>query len=509
MVFRSLALWASAAVASGALAGCSSSFNPQPCSVDADCGGSLVCSAQGGQSICLTAADAPLHIGMSAALSGPSQALGVGMQLGISLAFDAQNAAGGVRGRPLVFDVRDDAYQPDLAEQNTRALLDVQPGTGPVRCPTTDMSVVAGQAPVSTTPLVRGPGSVLAMLGNVGTPTMVLSAPVTLETGSLFFGAFTGASLILRDSSAGACSAEVFNVRGSYAEEAYAALEYFLHLQVPDAAHLISFDQDDSFGQAGYSGLVAAYQSIKGGFTPAPADPTTPIPRFRYVRDDVTSVPAQVVAVSEYLTGLLTASDADQYVGVFMTDTYGPATTFITQLRQWQYASDAEQTMDHKATRLHLSLINVSFVGPNTLASLLQAAGTVATPSGPVPYTDGVVLSQVVPNYESDESALVQAYNKAIAPTGQAPSFTSLEGYAAASVFLAGLLAHQGPFTPEALVPTFEQLEAPSLSLGVSSGFGPGDHQYSKSVWGTTLGVNAAFQNEYFWSEGTPLQLFE
>ncbi len=47
------------------------------------------------------------------------------------------------------------------------------------------------------------------------------------------------------------------------------------------------------------------------------------------------------------------------------------------------------------------------------------------------------------------------------------------------------------------------------LSLGVSSGFGPGAHDWSKSVWGTTLGAGGAFQNPYFWSEGTPLQLFE
>ncbi len=104
-----------------------------------------------------------------------------------------------------------------------------------------------------------------------------------------------------------------------------------------------------------------------------------------------------------------------------MTDTYGPATTFITQLRQWQYANDDEQAMDQKATRLRLSLVNVSFVGPNTLAGLLQSAGTITTPSGPVPYSDGVVLSQVVPNYESDQSTLVLAYQKAIAASGQTP----------------------------------------------------------------------------------------
>lgn len=510
MVLRTPALLLAVMPATlAALAGCSSSFAPEPCAVDADCGGGFVCGQAGGQAVCLTTAEAPLRIGMSAPISGPSQDLGIGMSLGVTLAFKAQNAAGGVNGRQLQLDLRDDAYEPALAEQNTRALLDVRPGTGPVKCPTTDMSVVAGQAPVSTTPLVRGPDSVLALLGNVGTPTMVLSAPIALETGTLFFGAFTGATQILRDDSAGPCSRYVFNVRASYAEEARAALEYFFDLGVPDAAHLVSFDQDDSFGDAGYEGLVGAYQAIKGSFSPPPANPTTPIPRFRYVRNDDTSVPAQVNAVGAYLGSLLAASSGDQTVGVLMTDTYGPAATFITQLRQWQYANDDEQATTQKGTRLHLVLVNVSFVGPNSLASRLAAAGTIAGPNGPVPYTDGVLISQVVPNYQSDQSDLVVDYNKAISAAGETPGFTSLEGYVAARIFVAGLLADHGPFTSGALIPAFEGLSDPTLDLGASAGYGPQDHQYSKSIWGTALDAQGGFQNTYFWTEGTPLQLFQ
>ena len=119
------------------LVGCSSSFTPRTCAVDGDCGDDLVCGLQDGAAVCLSPADSPLHIGMSAPVSGPSQALGSEMKLGISLAFDEQNAAGGIRGRKLVLDFRDDAYQPALAEQNTRDLLEVKPVSGKVKCPTT------------------------------------------------------------------------------------------------------------------------------------------------------------------------------------------------------------------------------------------------------------------------------------------------------------------------------------------------------------------------------------
>ena len=487
------------------LAGCSSTFTAKTCAVDDDCGEGLVCGLEGGQAVCVS--PEPLHIGMSAPVSGPSQALGTEMRRGIELAFEEQNAAGGIRGRKLVLDFLDDAYNPALAEQNTRDLIEVKAVDGKVKCPTTTTPAVEGQMPVSTTPLDRGPNAVLALIGNVGTPTMVRSAPIALETGTLFFGAFTGAAKILRDGLAGSCHKYVFNVRASYADEARATLEYFFKSKVADAAHVISFDQNDAFGQAGYDGLTQAYKALKGDVMPPPADPATPLARFRYTRDDGTSVPKQITAVTAYISQLLMADTADHTVGILMTDTYGPATSFITGVRQWQYANDAEQTTLKKATRLSIIFSNVSFVGPNELAARLKDAGTIAGPKGATPYTDNVLVSQVVPNYEGDNSEVVQQYRKLI--KDGPPSFTSLEGYISGRIFVAGMLAHKGAFTPEALVTTFETLPKLSLGVGASSGFTKDDHNYSKSVWGTTLDATATFKNRYFWSEGTSLQLFE
>src|SRR5262249_32291980 len=145
-------------------------------------------------------------------------------------------------------------------------------------------------------------------------------------------------------------------------------------------------------------------------------------------------------------------------VGIFMTDTYGPATTFITGVRDWQYANDVEQAAINKAGRLSLRFVNVSFVGPNALADRLREAGSVATPEGPRPYTEGVVLSQVVPSYDGDDSDLVRDYRKALAAADEKPSFTSLEGYIVARIFVSGLAAHEGAITSETLVSTFERL---------------------------------------------------
>ncbi len=505
---RGRRLGAVGAVLTALAASCSPTFDTKTCATDSDCGGSLVCEMQGSRAACVSTDAAAVRIGMSAPISGPNQELGTDMKLGVSMAFDAQNAAGGIRGRQLVLDFKDDQYEPDIAQQDALTLTAAQAMTTPPRCPTTDDPTVSGAPAVSTTALDRGDDAVLAFLGNVGTPTMVRAAPVSLETGTIFFGAFTGATTILRDTSAGPCARYVFNVRASYADEAYATLEYFFLEGVPDYQHLVSFDQNDTFGDAGYGGLVAAYTAIKGGF-PASANATTPIARFRYTRNDTTSVPAQVTGAAAYLASLLAADSAQHTVGVMMTDTYGAATDFITGIRQWQYANDAQQASLQKATRLTLYFSNVSFVGPNALAQNLVQAGTVQTPSGPAPYTQDVVVSQVVPNYQTDTSDIVSAYRGLVSSAQQQPSFTSLEGYIDARIFIAGLLAHSGPFTPDSLVSTLENLPDLSLGIGAASGFSPTNHNYSRSVWGTAIGADGSFQDIYFWTNGSAIQLFE
>jgi hypothetical protein len=483
---------------------CSSTFSAKACRTDDDCGGGgLVCGERSAKATCVHGSEEPLRIGMSAPVTGPSQELGTEMKKGIMLAFEAQNAAGGIRGRKIELEFRDDQYQPQSAESAARDLLDVvASSTAPARCPSTTASLVSGDLPVAEGALVRGPNAVLALVGSVGTPTMVRTAPIAVETGSLFFGAFTGAARVLRDEVSGPCRKYIFNVRASYAQEARATVEFFKKLRVSDYRHFVSFDQNDAFGQAGYDGLVAAITAIDG-------PPASAVPRFRYARDEQSSVPAQVQATTAYFAKLLNEQPGNHVVGVLMTDTYGPATQYIRGIREWQYADDSEQAVNGKARRLSVYFSNVSFVGPNSLASRLKDAGTVQSPDGPKPYTDGVFVSQVVPNYESDDSDGVRDYLAALAAADLKPSFTSLEGYLSGRVFVAGLAAHDGPFTPDALVATFEKLPQLNLGLGATSGFTSARHDYSKSVFGTAIDADGGFSNSYFWSEGSAIQLFE
>ncbi len=91
----------------------------------------------------------PIILGMSTALSGPAQSLGIEMKVGIESYFARINEEGGVYGRRLKFITLDDGYVPEAAIRNMHILIDKE--------------------------------KVLAVLGNVGTPTAAVTIPIATE----------------------------------------------------------------------------------------------------------------------------------------------------------------------------------------------------------------------------------------------------------------------------------------------------------------------------------------
>jgi ABC-type branched-subunit amino acid transport system substrate-binding protein len=482
---------------------CSTTFTPATCATDGDCGDGLACFGATDGNYCRNSAEVPIRIGISAPIS--SAALGIDMRAGVELAFAEQLKKGGIHGRPIKLEFRDDGYDPTNAEAAAKELTAATASTtAPVRCPVTTLkSQDATPNPVSTTALLRGPNAVLALLGNVGTPTMVRAAPVALETGTLYFGAFTGAAAILRDGRAGAdCSRYVFNVRASYANEARATLEYFIKNGIHDADHLLSFDQNDGFGDAGYNGLKAAYASLSGNDANklAALPDGASIARYRYTRGDVQSVTPVVATVTKQLATLLQTSPGNHTVGVMMTDTYGPAAAFIRGLRDWQYAADAEQTALKKGDRLTLLFNNVSFVGPNALAK--QLANDTKTYNPSKPYSNGVFVSQVVPNYQTDKGEISRQYRQLSTDAGLEPSFTAFEGYISGRIFSAGLLQNgKKSITPESMITALETMPDLALGLGGAARYSADSHNYLKSIWVTAIAPDATFIDRYYWAD--------
>ena len=272
-------------------------------------------------------------LGMSTALSGPAADLGLNMRLGVDVALAEANRAGGINGRLLELIALDDGYEPARAAPNTRKLIDEH--------------------------------HVVAIVGNVGTPTAVASVPIALESGTPFYGAFTGAGM-LRRSPPDRC---VFNYRASYAEVTAAMVDALVTKAGIKPDEIAFFTQRDTYGDAGFVGGIAALKRHGLGSESA-------VTHVRYERN--------TVAVEKALATLLDHIPSPK--AVIMVGAYAPCATFIRLARK---------------NDLNALFLNVSFVGPNSLARDLGADG------------DGVIVTQVVPHFES-ELPIVQEYRQAL-----------------------------------------------------------------------------------------------
>src|SRR5882672_10911988 len=170
--------------------------------------------------------DREIRFGMSANLTGAAKENGRQMKLGIDLAFNRVNDAGGVNGRLLKLIVADDGYEPARTVENMKQLHDKD--------------------------------QVFGFIGNTGTPNAVVSVPYALERRMLFFGAFTGAGVVRRDPP----DRYVFNYRPSYAEETDAAVRYLVKIRRIPPRQIAVFAQSYPFGDAGFSGVAKAFRSL-------------------------------------------------------------------------------------------------------------------------------------------------------------------------------------------------------------------------------------------------------
>ncbi|WOI33393.1 ABC transporter substrate-binding protein [Tritonibacter scottomollicae] len=156
-----------------------------------------------------------------AAFEGPAAALGTGMRLGITAAFEEVNAAGGVHGRTVQLDAMDDGYEPDRSAALVKTVVDENNHIG--------------------------------LIGPVGTPTTSATQPIASAANMPFIGPFTGAGF-LRDASHG----NIFNVRATYHAETEAWIDYLVDQQGMESIAILY--QDDGFGRVGLAGVNAALE---------------------------------------------------------------------------------------------------------------------------------------------------------------------------------------------------------------------------------------------------------
>ncbi len=218
---------------------------------------------------------AEIHIGSSAALSGPAAALGKRFHAGARACFHQLNQKGGIAGARVVSHLLDDAYEPAQAERNTRKL-------------------------------VEDP-RVLALFGYVGTPTSHAALPFVRRWKIPFIGPFTGADVLWQ------ANPLVFNVRASYRAE---ALVIAADMQASGIRRIGVLYQADLFGRAGLEAMRDAGRPL--GVLIGPT--------------------AQVQRNSEQVqAGLASLLAHPQPEAIFMVSAYASSAAFIKQARQQGY----------------------------------------------------------------------------------------------------------------------------------------------------------------------------
>jgi ABC-type branched-subunit amino acid transport system substrate-binding protein len=167
--------------------------------------------------------DDRILLGQSAAFSGPAAQLGIQVNAGAKLYFDAINEAGGVHGRRIEIIKADDKYDADLAAANTKRLIEKD--------------------------------DVFALFGYVGTPTSNAALPIFTRADVPFFAPVTGAQSLRAP-----LIRQVFNVRASYYEETQHLVEKLVNTGIRNIA---VFYQNDAYGRAGLEGVQLALQKLQ------------------------------------------------------------------------------------------------------------------------------------------------------------------------------------------------------------------------------------------------------
>ncbi len=358
--------------------------------------------ASGGES---GVSDDAILIGQCAALQGPAAGLGTGMNLGLKACFAAINANGGIHGRKLTLVAVDDGYDPDRCVDGTLKLLDED--------------------------------KVFALAGYVGTPTGKAALGVINERKVPLIGLFSGAMLFRQP-----VNRFVFNLRASYNDETEVLVEHLT--KDLGVSKIAVFYQNDSFGQAGLSGVekaLAKRSLALGG-------------KGTFERN--------TVAVKSGLASIVAAApDA-----VVMVGPYKPIAAFVSEAR---------------AAGLNVPLATISFVGTENLIGELGDAA------------NGLIISQVVPSPDDQGIPLVRSYLDALkAVAGDAaPSYVSLEGYVTGRLLALGLDRLGAGVTREALISALES-PPPSDLGGMRVAMAADNHQASDKVYLTQVSARKA-----------------
>lgn len=277
---------------------------------------------------------------------------------------------------------------------------------------------------------------VFALFGYVGTPTSSAALPLFTQAKVPFFGAFTGAELLRQP-----FNRYIFNVRASYYDETEKIVE---QLVSTGSKNIAVFYQDDAYGQAGLKGVELAMTR-------------------RNLKISTTGTVERNTVKVEQAVKTINAAQPD---AVVMISAYKSCGEFIRQMKKQGSAAQ---------------FYNVSFVGSKALADDLADEGV------------GVAISQVMPFPWGAAVPVVREYQSLMLRAGHKEfTFSTVEGYIAAKVFVEALRRAGRDLTRERLIAALEKMNDVDVG-GFYVGFTPTNHNASKFVDLTIIARDGKF----------------
>ena len=217
-------------------------------------------------------------LGQSAAFSGPAAQLGIQMNMGARIFFNALNAQGGINGTPIELRTLDDGYEPERCKANTEKFIK---------------------------------DDVFGLFGYVGTPTCLAALPLVVDSKIPFFGPFTGAEALREP-----FHRSVFHLRASYYDETGLIIRQLTTLGLKKIA---VFYQNDAYGKAGLEGVKRALKAQ--GLEPVALGTVerNTVNVAQAVKDIAPSMPDAVVQISAYKScaAFIRAARKGGYGGTF------------------------------------------------------------------------------------------------------------------------------------------------------------------------------------------------
>lgn len=341
--------------------------------------------------------DTQITVGSVLALQGKAKGLGQGMKAGMEAAF----AGVKVKGRTIRLLTKNDSYEPKRTAEQTKAMIKE---------------------------------GVFVMIGNVGTPTAIVSLPILKKENIPAVGFFTGAG-ILRPGKGGA----ILNYRASYVQETAAVISSSIKAGLKPS-QICAFVQNDGYGMAGLVGVKLALQK-------ANADGSI-IKSLDTIMGKKGSKPARnkIGPVGVYTRNTIKVKPGYKSLKAWEKKSGTRCKLVVTV---GAYGTIAHFARNAKKEGEKWIISAVSFTGADNFRGDLEKYKA----------TDRIIMTQVVPLLESNLPVVKEAKEK----LGKKFGFVTLEGYIVGKMFLDIVGKMKGELTRENFVKT---ARASRLDLG-------------------------------------------